>query len=231
MFITTLFVLSCGQTNQGKKVKQKRIATQVDTTKSKSPSQKEYHFSEEDALQKKSIDHQTQIANYQIDKSRSIVYWHCVTHTGYIKFKNGQVDIANGEIVNAQFNVEMDSIRDTDIDYSLMKDVLTNTLKSADFFDVKKYPTSSFTLTHIKKDKGSFYLAKGILKIKDINKAIQFRSSISINDSSIMLVSERFPINRTQWGITIYSKNYEQTDDSFLFTDFVELQISLYLTR
>ena len=125
----------------------------------------------------------------------------------------------------------MDSIRDTDIDYSLMKDVLTNTLKSADFFDVKKYPTSSFTLTHLKKDKGSFFWAKGQLKIKNISKTVQFRSSISINDSSVMLVSERFPIDRTLWGITIYSKNYEQTDDSFLFTDLVELQISLHLTR
>jgi len=96
---------------------------------------------------------------------------------------------------------------------------------------VKKYPTSSFTLTHLKKDKGSFFWAKGQLKIKNISKTVQFRSSISINDSSVMLVSERFPIDRTLWGITIYSKNYEQTDDSFLFTDLVELQISLHLTR
>jgi len=47
----------------------------------------------------------------------------------------------------------------------------------------------------------------------------------------MMMISERFSIDRTLWDITIYSENYEQTDDSFLFTDMVEFQVSLHLGR
>ena len=62
---------------------------------------------------------------------------------------------------------------------------------------------------------------------KEVTNQIRFKSNIQDQDSLIIVESERFSIDRTKWGITLYSRNFEQTDDRFLFTDFVEIQISL----
>jgi hypothetical protein len=169
--------------------------------------------------------------NYEVNCEESIINWYCVTHTGYVKLKEGTVLVADGNIVNGNFTICMDSIEDVDIDYQLMKEVLVNTLKSADFFDINKYPLGYFDLVRVTKTSNESFEVVGNLTIKDVTRQVRFNSSIQINDSLILVESERFQINRTKWGLTLYSGNFEQTDKSFLFTDFVEIQISLQLQK
>jgi len=221
------FALTACTENTSKKTNTENIHQKQKSKKPKK--QKTIHPTIEDALNKNYPENE--LLCFRPDTAKSMITWFCVTHTGYMKFQSGEIGLYNKEIAKADFSIKMNSIVDTDIDYKLMKDVLTNTLKSAMFFDVKNYPYSYFNLTHLKKEKGSFYQAIGNLKIKGIIHPIQFRCSITQNDSSMMIISERFTIDRTLWGITIYSENYEQTDDSFLFTDMIDLQVSLYLMK
>ena len=167
--------------------------------------------------------------NYEVNCEISSINWYCVTHTGYVKFKKGTVLVADGNITNGNFTICMDSIEDVDIDYQLMKVVLVNTLKSKDFFDINKFPLGYFNLVRVTKISNESYEIVGNLTIKDVTRQVRFNSNIQINDSLLLVESERFPINRTKWGLTIYSENFEQTDKSFLFTDLVEIQISLQL--
>lgn len=168
---------------------------------------------------------------YLVDIEKSFIYWYCVTHSGYVKLKNGIVVLADGNILKGKFEICMDSILDVDIDYQLMKEVLENTLKSADFFDIKNYPVSYFNIVNTLNLPDDSCEVVGNLKIKDIQNQIQFKANIQNNDSIVIVNTERFAIDRTKWGLTIYSKNFEQTDDSFLFTDFVEIEIFLQLVK
>jgi len=157
---------SCNSSVENQQGKRKKIVKEIDTTQIKT-NEKRIVFTEAESIRKKARN-KSEIEYYDLDTGKSILTWFCVTHTGYVKFKEGRVGVVNGEIVVANFDLCMDSIRDTDIDYFLMRETLVNTLKSFDFFDIKKYPISSFQLTHLKKGEGSFYQAAGDLKIKDI---------------------------------------------------------------
>ncbi len=168
---------------------------------------------------------------FKIDNEKSLVTWFCVTHTGYVKFKNGYLKMLDNKIVSGEFEVLMDSIRDTDIDYYLMRVVLENTLKSDSFFNVNAHPLSILKLTHLKKLESNKYYFGGDLQINGINNRISFRAQIIQNDTSILVLTDRFYIDRTKWGVTIYSRNFEQTDDSFLFTDSVSVKVTAVLNN
>ena len=224
-----VIMISCNSQVENQEGKRKPIIKNTEAKK-KTIIEKELVFSDTESLQSKAIN-EREIEYFHLDIEKSLLTWYCVTHTGYVKFKEGRVGVIGDEIMRADFALSMDSIRDTDIDYYLMRETLVNTLKSSDFFDIEKYPTSQFTLTHIKKGEGSFFQVAGNLRIKDISKQISFTSTIVQNDSSIMMISERFSIDRTLWDITIYSENYEQTDDSFLFTDMIDFQVTLWLMK
>ncbi|GEM_PF-1592037 len=168
---------------------------------------------------------------YSIDLKESKLEWFCVIHKGYTLFKNGTITVENGKIKNGTFKIIMDSINDTDIDYYLMRATLVNTLKSDMFFDVKKFPYSTFNITEVNDKGDNRYEIKGDLKIMSTVNPITFISTITTKNDTLFAKSERFSINRTKWGITIYSKNFPQTDDSFLFTDYVDFEITLVMHR
>ncbi|OYT17388.1 MAG: hypothetical protein B7C24_02810 [Bacteroidetes bacterium 4572_77] len=230
-FISSM--LSCDQSsvnNEHEKensIVRKKIPKAVTLTEK---SEAEFVFSEKDLLINMLID-SNKLDYYQLDTEKSLLLWYCVTHTGYVKFNENKIGLQDGNIVEANLDICMDSIRNTDIDYYLMRETLVNTLKSVDFFDVKRYPTSSFKLTHISKVDANQYHMAGDLKIQDISHRISFKCTISQNDSTVIMISDKFSIDRTKWGLTIYSENYEQTDDSFLFTDMIAFRISMVFNR
>ena len=82
-------------------------------------------------------------------------------------------------------------------------------------------------MVRVKNNSDNTYEVVGNLTVKNITNQIRFNSNIQFQDSLIVVESERFAIDRTKWGLTIYSENFEQTDKSFLFTDLVEIQILL----
>ncbi len=221
-----LTIVSCGspkKNNIEKTVSNvKETKTTVKTHKFDSLFTKEYEL-------KTNFNNEKSINYFNLDREKSLVTWFCVTHTGYVKFKGGQLGIAGGDIVSGEFEIAMDSIRDTDIDYYLMRVVLENTLKSDSFFNVKAYPISIIKLTHIKNIESNKYLIGGNLEVNGIINRISFQAQIIQNDTSILVLTDRFYIDRTKWGVTIYSKNFEQTDDSFLFTDSVSMKVTAVL--
>lgn len=223
-------IASCNQSSNNTHSKRKAISEEVKANKTKQTIENQDFLKSIEPLQHKYKDN-GEVFFYKLNTKKSLISWFCVTHIGYIKFNEGSIGVIDGEIISAQLEICMDSIADTDIDYLLMREVLTNTLKSADFFNVKEYPIATFSLSHLKKADGSFYHTAGDLKIREMSKSLYFKSSITQNDSLILIISERFSMDRTLWDITIYSENYEQTDDSFLFTDMVDLQVSLWLER
>jgi len=225
--LTTVSLVAVVSCNQSAEKKQKRtIVENLDSSQLSNSEKIIYH----DSIEYEPINN-IEGDTYNIILEESQINWFCVTHTGYTKFNRGQLLFADGMIIKGNFEICMDSISDIDIDYQLMKEVLENTLKSEDFFDITKFPLAHFNVVRVRENSDNIYEVVGNLTIKDATRQIRFNSTIQSEDNLIIIESERFTIDRTKWGITIYSENFEQTDKSFLFTDMVDIQISLQLVK
>jgi polyisoprenoid-binding protein YceI len=219
--------MSCNQSDEKSSDQTKN---KIDTSNTNNISQTEEKIIGYDSIAKVNTSY-PDAETFILDSDQSIINWYCVIHTGYTKLNEGKVQFADGNIVSGDFEICMDSINDVDIDYQLMKEVLVNTLKSPDFFDIKKFPSAYFDLVRVKRISKEKFEVVGNLTIKNVTNQIRFNSTIQNQDSLIIVESERFSVDRTKWGITIYSENFEQTDKSFLFTDLVEIQISIKFVK
>jgi polyisoprenoid-binding protein YceI len=75
-------------------------------------------------------------------------------------------------------------------------------LMSKDFFEVAKYPVSTFTLTEIKPstDKGATHTLAGELDLHGQKKSIRFPAKITVDKDAVTATAE-FSINRKDFGI------------------------------
>ena len=164
---------------------------------------------------------------YKLIPEQSELEWFCGKHTGFVLLKDGFLQAENGKLISGSFTVNMDSIYDTDIDNDLMRGTLENVLRSEDFFDIRKYPEAYFNITEVNKDHGNLYTISGKLKIKNIDKTIRFKSIFELSGDTLYAQSEKFIIDRTDWGVTHMSKKTAKSDDAFVFTDSLQFIVHL----
>ena len=105
-------------------------------------------------------------------------------------------------------------------------DKLTEHLKSADFFEVEKFPKASFKSTKIAKGgaDGASHTVSGNLTLHGETKGITFPATIAKDGDAITVKSE-FVINRKDFGIVYKGK----PDD--LIKDDVVIKLDLRLTK
>ena len=77
---------------------------------------------------------------------------------------------------------------------------LTDHLKSADFFEVKEFPTAKFESTAIEGE-GSQTKVTGNLTLHGVTKEISFPATVDVNESGLTL-SSKFTIDRSEFGMT-----------------------------
>lgn len=139
-------------------------------------------------------------------------------HDGGFKQFSGNIDLVGNKPEDSKVFVEID------IDSMYSDDEkLTGHLKSADFFDVAKFPKASFTSTKIVADaaKGANnYTVTGDFDLHGVKKAITFPATITTSDSAVEVKSE-FSVNRKDFGIVYAGK----TDD--LIRDDVVIRLDL----
>jgi polyisoprenoid-binding protein YceI len=92
-------------------------------------------------------------------------------------------------------------------------------LRTADFFDVEKYPEARFVSTEIKAggppDKGASHTVTGNLTLHGVTKAITFPATINVTPDAATVESS-FSINRKEFGI-----NYPGARDNLIRDDVV----------
>jgi polyisoprenoid-binding protein YceI len=89
---------------------------------------------------------------------------------------------------------------------------LTKHLKTADFFDVAKYPQATFDSTEIKAggEKGATHTVTGNLQLHGVMKSITFPANIVVSPD-LITVDSTFAINRKDFGI-----NYAGAADNLI---------------
>lgn len=119
------------------------------------------------------------------------------SHNGSFGTFSGQVDY-NGDPLKSRVNItiDMNSISADD-------PKLTEHLKTADFFDVAKFPQASFVSTEIKAggEKGATHTVTGNLTMRGVTKSITFPATIAVTPDAAT-VDSTFSINRQDFGIS-----------------------------
>jgi len=139
-------------------------------------------------------------------------------HDGGFKAFKGTIDLVNNKPEESKVSVDIDmnSIFSDD-------EKLTGHLKSADFFEVEKYPKATFVSTKIVPDaaKGAGnYTITGDFDLHGQKKSITFPAKITVSDAEVAVDTE-FAINRKDFNIIYAGK----TDD--LIRDDVVIKLNL----
>jgi polyisoprenoid-binding protein YceI len=132
-------------------------------------------------------------------------------HNGSFGDFSGQVDYAGApENSRVSITIKSDSITTDTPD-------LTKHLKTADFFDVAKYPEANFVSTTIKPggENGATHTVTGNLTLHGVTKAITFPATINVTPD-VATVDSSFSINRKDFGI-----NYAGAADNLIREDVV----------
>lgn len=173
--------------------------------------------------------------NYKVNTATSKINWKGFkptgSHYGTIDLDNGNFLIKNDKIIGGEFTINMNSIVDLDMpaenEYNAK---LVSHLKSADFFDVEKYPNGSFQIKETE-DKDGKTLIKGELTLKGISHPVSFLADVKIENGQLTLKSETFKIDRSKWNIRYKSKSFfDDLKDKFI-EDVMEISIEVIANK
>lgn len=151
---------------------------------------------------------------YTADTASSALTWTAhktliagYTDTGAISLKDGSVKVESGQIMTGQFVVDMTSIKvGSTSNTKGTVTMLEKHLKSADFFDVVKFATSSLMVNKIEMIGGQ-YIARGDLTIKGITNPIEFPVILAQIGDSISVTGEAV-VDRTKWDVRYGSDKF-----------------------
>lgn len=137
------------------------------------------------------------------------------SHTGGFKTVTGHFTVKDGALVGNAHKVviNMGSIFSDD-------EKLTGHLKSADFFDVEKFPESTFEATSLVKESDTAYKVSGNFTIHGVTKNLTFPATVSAS-GDVTKIDAKFDINRKDFGIVYAGK----ADD--LIRDEVVIELKL----
>jgi len=179
--------------------------------------------------------------SYKVDFENSMVEWKgskpTGVHTGVIKFSDATAQVVDGKLTGGKFVLDMNSITVTDLKAGDGKEDLESHLKGTGekasedhFFNVNKYPKGSFEITKITEENGKSMIT-GNLTLKEISKSITVPATVTAEEGGMVLKSEPFMIDRTQWNINYASKSvFDDLKDKFV-DDNVELIVILKIVK
>ena len=141
-------------------------------------------------------------------------------HSGTVNFDRFDWKFdANGALVSANFFVDMTSIAVTDLEGE-MKGKLEGHLKSADFFNIKEFPTANFVTTAVKSMGKGAYEITGDLTIKGITKPLTFTAQIE-NDGHMKHATASVVIDRSEYDVRYGSGSFfDGLGDNLIYDDF-----------
>lgn len=162
---------------------------------------------------------------YMANPSESVIEWKGFkptgTHNGTISIESGVFTAENGKIQSGTFLINMNSIEEAED-----SERLEGHLKSADFFDVEKYPSAAFEVTGFEEKEGKMMLS-GNLKLKEKKNNVTFPVTVSNEGDQFTLTSETFTIDRSKWDVKYGSKSFFDDLGEKFINDDIELKITL----
>jgi len=160
---------------------------------------------------------------FKISPEKSTIEWlgEKVTgaHSGYINLQSAFFLFEDEKFVGGEFNIDMNSIKCTDIENRTYASKLEEHLKDPDFFNSSKYPISNFKISNIIFD-GTSYMITGNITIKEITQEITFPAKFE-NDGDIFHANATLKIDRTKHDIKYGSGSFfDDLGDRMIYDEF-----------
>ena len=145
------------------------------------------------------------------------------SHDGTVDVKSGFVTLKKNQVVGGTFVLDMTSINAVDVTGN-MQTKLNAHLKDGDFFEVDKYPTATFQITSVKKNKSTDFThtISGKLTVKGKTNTISFPAMISIDNGEVKIKSNKFSFDRQKFDIT-----YKSSMKDLVIKDEVDMTVEL----
>lgn len=152
---------------------------------------------------------------------------------GSFLITEGSVKTTDNVLTNGNFALSVSSLNIdvTSVDDEASKAKLEGHLKSADFFNDSLYPTINFELTGVVSEYSadSTFSSKltGNLTLLDSTKSVSFYANVTVAENEVSVKSEKFSIDRTQWGLVYGSEGLENA----MISNAVSLEVDATLTK
>jgi len=164
---------------------------------------------------------------FKIDVKETIMTWRgssaMGSHTGYVYPTQGELKIENNQLVGGSIEVNMQTMED---DKHRSDNNLIKHLKDADFFDVEKFPTATFSINKVTMSTAEEVTITGNLTIKGIIKPVSVPAKIKVTDG-IVNATARLNIDRTDWGIRYRSGKFFANLADKTISDDIEFNIKI----
>jgi polyisoprenoid-binding protein YceI len=170
------------------------------------------------------------VTTLKVNTSESNIVWtgYKVTgqHAGNVKVKNGTLQLDHGTLVGGSFDIDMASIKCTDLQGETAGQ-LEGHLKADDFFGTANFPTANFTITRaIPTDSKGNYRLVGNLKIKEKVKEIKFNVNVA-SAAGKVTATGKIVIDRTDFDVKYGSGSFfDGLGDKTIYDEF-DLNVTL----
>lgn len=144
-------------------------------------------------------------------------------HHGTVKFKDGKLTKTNSKITGGTFNIDMQTITNTE-DGDFSEDLVKH-LKNKDFFNVEEYPKAKLDITKVEYFSNGKLRMDAKLTIKGITNPIAFDAELNADNT---ILNAKFRIDRTEWNIVYATKGLVKVKD-YAISDAIEFEVKLIL--
>jgi polyisoprenoid-binding protein YceI len=162
-----------------------------------------------------------------IDKKESVLTWKGSSvggaHTGYVYISQGELMIENDQLVGGTLEVDMRSIEGDD---HRSDNNLINHLKDPDFFDVKKFPFSTISITKVVTKNEEENEITGNLTIKGITHLVSFTAKVAVKEEMVK-ANGKLVIDRTLWDIRYKSDKFFDNLKDQAIADSIEFNVQI----
>ncbi len=171
--------------------------------------------------------------SFQIDTAQSIIYWMGKSpsgaHNGRLNFKSGILFGGNLQIQSADLLIDMNTIRNLDIEDASDRNKLDDHLKNEDFFNVTQFPDAKLKVDKINeiKDSVNNAMISGTLTIKGVSNPIVVNGKIDYSNDGVLITIPEFLIDRTNYNIMYSSKKILATLKDGFIHDEIALSVKI----
>jgi len=146
-------------------------------------------------------------------------------HTGTISLKSGWIDWKNNQIVAGEFDIDMNTIKE-----SQRNARFEGHMRSDDFFSVEKFPVSALIINGSTQFDRGTGIVRGTLTIKGITNPIEFKAAYLIKDDGLWFFAN-ISVDRTKYDIRWDSgKFFDNLGDKTVYDDF-KLKINVFVKK
>lgn len=149
-------------------------------------------------------------------------------HTGNIELQNGELVVANDQLVGGTLVIDMNTISNTDITAAEDNQKLVGHLKSDDFFGVEKYPTATFEITNVTPVENAAageatHNVTGNLTIKEKTEQVSFPAVVNVSNGTATAKAD-VTVDRSKFDVRYGSNSFfdnlgdKAIEDNFTIT-------------